>query len=134
MKSAPSKPKKSRPSRNGPVAEIERARFAAQLRQAKEELAIFQQEDELRNLREGMAEIEDSRAHYADLYDFAPVGFITLDRYGMIHALNVTAAQILNTKRAELLGRPLLPLVVEADRRKLLQHLGRLRNGEPQVI
>ena len=73
-----------------------------------------------------------SRERYEDLYDFAPVGYLTLDRNGCICDVNLTGARLLGRTRLQLLGSPLLPLVERPDRRKYLEHLSRLRHGQPQ--
>ena len=39
--------------------------------------------------------IEESRSRYADLYDFAPVGYCTLDSQGRIREINLTGAEML---------------------------------------
>ncbi len=78
-------------------------------------------------------ELEMSREHFADLYDFAPVGYLTLNRNGIIGAVNVTASQLLGSDRVHLVSHPLLPRIAGPDRRSFLSHLSRLRRGERQV-
>ncbi|HYV32635.1 MAG TPA: PAS domain-containing protein [Candidatus Binatia bacterium] len=96
-------------------------------------LSLEQMRQEWRWLREAMPEAEASRERYADLYDFAPVGYLTLDRNGCICDINLTGARLLGRTRFQLMGNPLLPLIERPDRRKYLQHLSRLRHGQPHT-
>jgi len=69
------------------------------------ELRVHQYELEIQNeeLKKANQEIEISRDQYADLYDFAPVGYITLTSEMMIDDANLTAASMLGVTRQELL-------------------------------
>ena len=73
------------------------------------ELQVHQIELEMQNheLRQARDEAEQALAKYADLYDFAPVGYVTLDRAGMISAANLTGASLLGVERSRLVGRSL---------------------------
>lgn len=51
--------------------------------------------------------VEETIAHYTDLYDSAPVGYFRLDRSGTIIEANLTGAGLLGITRASLLGRQL---------------------------
>jgi len=72
------------------------------------ELRVHQIELEMQNeeLRRAQAEIEESRARYADLYDFAPVGYLTLDESGSVVEANLTVARQLGIKRTSLINKP----------------------------
>lgn len=72
------------------------------------DLQIHRAELSMQNLelREAQQLLEESRNHYADLYDFAPVGYFTLDKIGHIQALNMTGACLLEKDRAFLIGKP----------------------------
>jgi PAS domain S-box-containing protein len=74
--------------------------------------------------------LEESQEHYAELYDYAPFGHLTLDRNGVILDCNLTSTGLLGQQRHDLIGRPLLTLVAKGDRRKFLSHLGRMRRGQ----
>ncbi len=71
------------------------------------ELQVHQIELEMQNeaLRQSQAELEASRDRYVDLYEFAPVGYLTLNRDGVVVAANLTAAAMLCFERQALLGR-----------------------------
>src|SRR5512141_326861 len=56
------------------------------------EVELKMQNDELRQAQIAM---EESRDRYVDLYDFAPIGFITLSREGVIDEINLTASDML---------------------------------------
>ena len=71
------------------------------------ELQVHQIELELQNaeLARSRDELEAALERYTDLYDFAPVGYFTLDRSGDIFSANLTGADLLNVPRARLIGR-----------------------------
>ncbi len=56
----------------------------------------------LEELRKSQDELEKSRNLYAFLYDFAPVGYFTFDRNGVIHSANQTAERLLGRPHAKL--------------------------------
>lgn len=73
------------------------------------ELRVHQIELEMQNevLTETLASVNALRAKYLDLYDTAPVGYLTLDATGRILELNLRAAGMLSEARENLIGRPL---------------------------
>ncbi|MEQ1858727.1 MAG: GAF domain-containing protein [Chthoniobacteraceae bacterium] len=70
--------------------------------------------------------LESSRDRYADLYDFAPVGYVTLDDKGIIRELNLTAAAMLGGARSRLIGAPFRSHVVREDVTAFRAHLAKL--------
>ncbi|MDY0044881.1 MAG: PAS domain S-box protein, partial [Syntrophales bacterium] len=62
-----------------------------------EELRIHQVELELQNedLRQAQQELDSSMRRYYDLYDLAPVAYITTDKKGIIQRINAAAARLL---------------------------------------
>ncbi len=89
------------------------------------ELQVHQIELEMQNdeLRQAQVALEASHARYTDLYDFAPVGYLTLDETGLILDANLTAARQLAIPRSRLLQRPFPLLAARQDREKLRGHL-----------
>ena len=57
--------------------------------------------------------VEAALETYTDLYDFAPVGYVTLDREGNVTAVNLTAAALVGVERSRLLGCSFRRLVSE---------------------
>jgi PAS domain S-box-containing protein len=92
------------------------------------ELGTHQIELEMQNeeLRRAGAELETSQAKYADLYDFSPVGYFTLDRSGLIRELNLTGANMLGTGKRFLLAKPFQNFVEPAYRTVFRDHLSKV--------
>ena len=80
---------------------------AADTSRFAQELQIHQIELELQNeeLKQARNEAEAERERYLDLYDFAPVGYFTLDGNGVISQVNLAGARILGVERSRLLNR-----------------------------
>ena len=74
-------------------------------------------------LRETQRRLEEERARYVDLYDFAPVAYCTFDVQGCIVELNLTAAALLGGERERLLGQPFVLFVAAADKQRFLGYL-----------
>ncbi len=71
------------------------------------ELQVHQIELELQNhaLLELRDKLESSLERYVDLYDFAPVGYFTLAKGGIIREINLAGAALLCQERGNLIGR-----------------------------
>jgi PAS domain S-box-containing protein len=107
----------AKPKKHGPVDSTE-------IDAVIHELQVHEIELEMQNdaLRQAQVEIERSQSKYSDFYDFAPVGFLTLDEKGLILELNFTAAQLLGDGREFLKGKPLSLLVPSDDQDTLYLH------------
>ena len=101
------------------------------------ELRVHQIELEMQNqtLRDAQEALEESRDRYVDLYDFAPVGYLTLTDKGMIEEINLTAATLLGVERKKLQQHLFASLVVANDRtRWMTQFLNVLEKGDKGAV
>jgi len=100
------------------------------------ELQVHQIELEMQNeeLRTAQAQLSESLARYSDLYDFAPVGYVTLDSAGLILEANFTFAAQLGIERGRLVNTPLWLHAAAPDRGKVQSHLDQvLKTRERQT-
>jgi formate hydrogenlyase transcriptional activator len=82
-----------------------------------EDLHVHQIELEIQNeeLRRAQSELEVSRDGYSDLYDFAPVGYVTISEKGLILQANLACADMLGVERSSLIGKPFSRFVKKED-------------------
>ncbi len=82
------------------------------------ELQVYQIELEMQNeeLRSTQLLLDSERSRYKDLYDLAPVGYITLDAGGEIMHTNLKAASLLGLPRSQLFHLPMRRFVAKAQR------------------
>ncbi len=92
------------------------------------ELQVHQIELEMQNeeLRMAQGQLGESLAKYSDLYDFAPVGYVTLNEDSLILEANLTFAVLLGIERGRLINTALWLYVTVPDRGKLRSHLGQV--------
>ncbi len=81
------------------------------------ELHLHQIELELQNeeLQQVQIALEDERKRYFDLYEFAPIGYCTLDSHGVILQTNRTSALLLGLEPRDLLHHPFSNFVIHED-------------------
>lgn len=81
------------------------------------ELQVHQIELEMQNdeLRRAKEDLEAAEAKNTELYDFAPVGYLTLDRDGIIKRVNFTCANLLTSERSQLIGQRIGQFVAFID-------------------
>ncbi|MGE5123042.1 MAG: ATP-binding protein, partial [Acidobacteriaceae bacterium] len=76
-------------------------------------------EEELRNNNELLLEaqkvLDEERQRYRDLFEFAPDAYLVTDKNGLILDANQSAAILLAISLVNLIGKPLLVFVLQAD-------------------
>jgi len=102
------------------------------LQRVVNDLQAHQIEIEIQNreLCEAMQHLEESRERYSDLYDFSPVGYVTLDDKGVIQEINLTATSMLGQHRAAHVGIPFSVYVDKSDTKRFLDYLQQCREAE----
>jgi two-component system, NtrC family, sensor kinase len=81
------------------------------------------QNDELRRSRNEIekelwktrTKVEEGLKRFSDLYDFAPVGYFSLDHNSLIRQVNLSGSTFLGVERALLVGMPLRMFVENSD-------------------
>jgi len=96
------KPRKAPKAGTSPASEADSRRLLHELQVHQIELEMQNAElQESRNLAETLLE------KYVELYDFAPVGYFSMDEQGKILEVNLTGAAMLGVVRSRLIGRSL---------------------------
>lgn len=92
------------------------------------QLEVHQIELEMQNeeLQRSHMELELARNRYADLFEFAPVGYLILDPQAYIVRANSTSAEMLGVHRARLLGKEFYQFFAREHRDTLFRHLRRV--------
>ena len=88
--------------------------------QLLQELQVHQIELEIQNedLRRTQHDLETVKNRYFDLYDLAPVAYLTLNEPGLIQEANLTAANLFCVTLKELLKKPLTNFILPEDQNR----------------
>ena len=99
-----------------------------ELKRLVHELRVHQIELELQNeeLRRTQEALEVAQGRYIDLYDFAPVGYLSVSEAGLILKANLTAATLLGVPRTGLIKLPLSRFILPADQDIYYRHHNQL--------
>ena len=105
---------------------------AEEIAQLLYELEVHQEELTLQNeeLRRTQLEVEASHERYIDLYDFAPVGYLTLGADGTIIEANLTASTMLGQERSTIVGARLARYCDQGSRFELREHIKRVLSSD----
>ena len=107
----------------------------ADTRKLLHERQVNQIELEMQNeeLHAAQLLLETSRNRYVELYDFAPVGYFTLNAEGIFLEANLTAATLLGVDRGGLIRQPITRFILKDDQDIYYHHRQQLFDtGEPQ--
>ncbi|MFZ0915747.1 MAG: PAS domain S-box protein [Candidatus Udaeobacter sp.] len=84
-----------------------------------------------RAMRNPKTELEAATQRFVDLYDFAPIAYVSFDRTGRIEEANLAATGLLGVPRDLLIGRPFAFYVADLD--SFLHHLLYCRTSQQQI-
>ncbi len=87
------------------------------------QIELKMQNEELRRIQE---DLEEARDRYSHLYDFAPVGYLTINVEGIIEGANLTFATMLGMKRSEVVGKPFSRFIQREDQDVYYLHRQRI--------
>ena len=101
------------------------------------ELEVHQIELELQNneLRRTQIALEIEHERYIELYDFAPVGYLSVSKAGLILKANLTASTLLDLPRSAIINQPLSRFILPEDQHIYflsLKQLSTLQTGTPE--
>lgn len=124
------------------IAEIDRLKGGSMAREIANEahlvheLQVHQIELEMQNreLREAQQEQEEAIDRYADLFDFAPVGYLMLDETGRVLEINLTAAVMLGRERARIVGKAFSTFFVPGYSQLFRDHLRETYRAQGNVF
>lgn len=98
----------------------------------QQELSVHQEELKAQNeeLRRAEVELSLARDRYKELFDSAPIGYVTIDGSFMMREANLAAASFLGTNRNNLIGNPLSKFMDREQADAYHLHLMKVRNEE----
>ncbi len=93
--------------------ELEKYRYHLErvVKQLETQQAVLDRQNE--KILRTQVDLEISHRKYSDLYDFAPVGYFTVDREGIILEANATGAAMLGVSKRQLVKRPFRSFIAD---------------------
>ena len=76
------------------------------------QIELKMQNEELRRIQE---ELEASRDRYSHLYDFSPVGYLTVNEKGIVEGANLTFTTLVGMDRSAVVGKPFSRFIISED-------------------
>jgi PAS domain S-box-containing protein len=84
--------------------------------------------------RQPKTELEQAIQRYIDLFDFAPMGYVTFDRLGRIEEINIAASRLLGRSRKHLIGITFAVCIAREDMRLFMDHLMRCHSSDGSAV
>ena len=78
--------------------------------------------------------LEASNDKYADLYDFSPVGYLTMDEHGLIIESNLTSTEILGVEKKFLTNIPFINFLALKDVKRFFSFLRECKKSNSRQI
>jgi PAS domain S-box-containing protein len=106
-----------------------------EIRQILHELRVHQIELEMQNseLRRTQAELDASRERYFNLFNLAPVGYVTVNEHGLILEANLTAGTLLGVSPIAMVHLPFFSFIFQEEQDSYYFHRKQLfKTGTPQ--
>ena len=97
--------------------------------------ALTPKAEDLPRKMEALPEVPlEDEGLFANLYNFAPVAFVTFNSFGIVTGLNLAAVSLLGRSRQHVVGAPLAVHLERGSLGPFLNHLRRCKEGESQVV
>lgn len=95
------------------------------------QIELEMQNDELRHIE---SELMETKARYFDLYDLAPIGYLTISESGIITEANLTACELFGVERGALVKKRFSQFIFRDDLDIYYRHRKALfATGDPQI-
>ncbi len=93
------------------------------------ELQTYQIELEMQNeeLQKSWKDLEDAKLKYYDLFEFAPVGYYSLNEKEIIKDVNITGADLLGFEKSEIINSAFIRFMNFDSRRIFYKHLKKVK-------
>jgi two-component system cell cycle sensor histidine kinase/response regulator CckA len=108
---------------------------SSEAKQLVHELLVHQVELEMQNeeLRSAHQQLDVSQTRYFDLYDLAPIGYLTLNDKRLIQECNLFAAKMMGSNRNNLIKAPISQILLSADQNVFYEYLKKcVESNAPQ--
>jgi PAS domain S-box-containing protein len=122
------RPAAARGSTNAPGGAADVPALVAELQTQQVELQA--QND---TLREAQRSLEESRDQFAELFDFAPIAYVTLDGNAVIRQLNFAATAMFGLTREAAIGMPFVAFVRIEHQPRFYDHMSRCERGSQKL-